>query len=172
MNPHRPLYSVLLALVAACSAPASETDAALPASVKQADVLRRAGLEGCELIPYIGKRAACIQQQTGLHNVDTCKAPTCEPDADAATNLQRKTAWQSCVKRRIGIDQQFASTVQELETFREQSPQYKRWSSPGRNARAELIGKIEAGRSGDEQALHEAEGALASCGKIVGVRRG
>jgi hypothetical protein len=161
-------------LFAACSTPLQQpaSSQAPPQAlfkgndVSEAEVIRRSQLDGCQLIPYDSRRQTCVDNNDGLHDPDACGATACERAAGQAANRLRLMAWQSCVDRRTSINGAFASTLKDLDAFKK-GPSYKNWRQQGKNAMAELIGKIKAGQPGHTEALKNATIALNNCKKIV-----
>jgi hypothetical protein len=163
----------LLMLFAACSAPAPRPTPSAPPQalvkgidVTETDVIARAQLEGCQLIPYDLKRQTCVDNNAGLHGATACDALACQRTAGIDANRLRLAAWQTCVDRRTLINGAFDSTLKDLESFKK-GPSYKRWRQEGKNAMATLTKKIKAGQPGHAIALKNATSTLNECKKIV-----
>ncbi|MBN6150477.1 hypothetical protein JR065_09000 [Xanthomonas sp. AmX2] len=164
----------LLMLFAGCSAPAPRPAPSAPpqallkdSDVSENDVIARAALEGCQLIPYDGKRQTCVDNNAGLHGATACDALACQRAAGIDANRLRLAAWQNCVNRRTLINGAFGSTVTNLEAFK-RSPAYKGWGQKGKGAMATLLKKIGDGQPGHALALKNAKSTLSECEKIVG----
>lgn len=166
MKLYRLSVLLLALLAAACSAPAPRSSAQLSDEPTEADVIARSKLDGCELIPYDGRRATCIVQNDGLHGVAACGAQACQKGAGNQANRERLVAWKSCVDRRTLINAQFDGTTQSLGNFK-RTPVYKSWSQKGKNAMAVLLEKIDTGKPGHKTALNNAKIALDNCERIV-----
>lgn len=177
-----------VALMTACAAPqkreaaqpapepspapadAGPTVAPVPASelianntLDPSDVIKRSKLAGCQLIPYDSLRETCVNQNDGLHGATACGAPACQRSAGHAANVTRRDAWQNCVDRRTLINGAFNSTLSRISEFKKKSPVYKGWAQNAKTALATLVGKIEEGQPGHDQALDNAKETLATC---------